>query len=80
MLCRGKASACQGFSIVIYYYCVCMCVDGVGDMAPHRFGGQKTTLWSQFSPFTFMWVLGIKQGYEAGAFASCQSFLLCVES
>lgn len=46
-----------------YYYCT-WCVCGV-QWPHHQCGGQKTTLWSQSSPPTYTWVMGIKSGCKA---------------
>lgn len=40
------------FSLFVYV-CVDIC-------ATHACGGQRTSLWGQFSPFKFVWDLGIE--------------------
>lgn len=51
------------FSTFFLFLCVCMHVSDVFvwmHVAQHTGIGQKMTLWSQFSPILFIWILGIK--------------------
>lgn len=44
------------YGYLFVFHCLYMCVD---ICATHECGGQRTSLWSQFSPFKFVWDLGI---------------------
>lgn len=45
------------YGYLFVFHCLYMCVD---ICATHACGGQRTSLWSQFSPFKFVWDLGIE--------------------
>lgn len=52
----------------------CVITGGGGIVAQHACRGQRETLWSQFYPSTFMWVLGIKlrsPGFSGNTFICC---------
>lgn len=70
-------SACMWVHVCEWMYVsVCMVVSGV-HMPQCCCRGQKTTVWSQFFPSTFMWVLG----FVSKAWGLCSKhlyFLSCV--